>query len=186
MFGDNRSVVTRATLPHSTLIKRHNILAFHRVREAIAQQDLPNDSKALHHMWPYHTNPKSCNRRNLQATQIKRKKSNAMLHPSMCKHALSSVACYPQSHMPTLLDSLVSDVLLAIREGQDNYVPLTSCFLVDCCIGFGNQVHRDSICEEAGFESLEDFVRLSEKDIREMADGYEKHTQAQGHIPFGL
>ena len=36
LFGDNRSVVTSATLPHSTLIKRHNILAFHRVREAIA------------------------------------------------------------------------------------------------------------------------------------------------------
>ena len=53
-------------------------------------------------------------------------------------------------------------------------------------IGFGNQVYRDSICEEAGFESLEDFVGLSEKDIQEMADGYEKHTQAQGHIPFGL
>ena len=53
-------------------------------------------------------------------------------------------------------------------------------------IGFGNQVHRDSICEEAGFESLKDFVRLSEKDIREMADGYEKRTQAQGRIPFGL
>ena len=35
-FGDNRSVVTSATLPHSTLTKRHNILAFHRVREAIA------------------------------------------------------------------------------------------------------------------------------------------------------
>ena len=31
LFGDNRS-----TLPHSTLTKRHNILAFHRVREAIA------------------------------------------------------------------------------------------------------------------------------------------------------
>ena len=53
-------------------------------------------------------------------------------------------------------------------------------------IGFGNQVHHDSICEEAGFESLEDFVGLSEKDIREMADGYEKRTQAQGRIPFGL
>ena len=53
-------------------------------------------------------------------------------------------------------------------------------------IGFVNQVHRDSICEEAGFESLEDFVGLSEKDIQEMADGYEKHTQAQGRIPFGL
>ena len=36
MFGDNRSVVTSATLPNSTLSKRHNILAFHRVREAIA------------------------------------------------------------------------------------------------------------------------------------------------------
>ena len=53
-------------------------------------------------------------------------------------------------------------------------------------IGFGNQAHRDSTCEEAGFESLEDFVGLSEKDIREMSDGYEKCTQAQGRIPFGL
>ena len=35
-IGDNLSVVTSATLPHSTLSKRHNILAFHRVREAIA------------------------------------------------------------------------------------------------------------------------------------------------------
>ena len=32
-------------------------------------------------------------------------------------------------------------------------------------IGFGNQAHRDSICEEADFDSLEDFVGLSEKDI---------------------
>ena len=36
LFGDNRSVVTSATLPHSTLTKRYNILAFHRVRDAIA------------------------------------------------------------------------------------------------------------------------------------------------------
>ena len=36
LFGDNRSVVTSATPPYSTLTKRHNILAFHRVREAIA------------------------------------------------------------------------------------------------------------------------------------------------------
>ena len=53
-------------------------------------------------------------------------------------------------------------------------------------IGFGNQAHRDSICEEAGFESLKDFVGLSEKDIQEMADGYKKRTEAQDHIPFGL
>ena len=51
-------------------------------------------------------------------------------------------------------------------------------------IGFDNQVHHDSICQEAGFESLEDFVGLREKDILEMADGYEKRTQAQGCIPF--
>ena len=36
LCGDNRSVVTSATLPRSTLTKWHNILAFHRVREAIA------------------------------------------------------------------------------------------------------------------------------------------------------
>ena len=35
MYGDKRSVVTSATLPHSTLSKRHNILAFHRASEAI-------------------------------------------------------------------------------------------------------------------------------------------------------
>ena len=41
MFGNNRSVVTSATLPHSTLSKRHTILTFHRVREAIADMILP-------------------------------------------------------------------------------------------------------------------------------------------------
>ena len=53
-------------------------------------------------------------------------------------------------------------------------------------IGLGNQAHRDSICEDASFESLKDFVGLSKKDIGVMADGYEKRTQAQGHIPSGL
>ena len=36
MFGDNQSVVTSSTIPHSSLTKRHNALAYHRVREAIA------------------------------------------------------------------------------------------------------------------------------------------------------
>ena len=36
LFGDNRFVATSAILPHSTLNKHHNILAFHRVWEAIA------------------------------------------------------------------------------------------------------------------------------------------------------
>jgi len=36
MFGDNKSVVESSTVPHSKLNKRHTILSFHRVREAIA------------------------------------------------------------------------------------------------------------------------------------------------------
>ena len=37
MFGDNSSVVTQATIAHSALTKRHNALAYHKVREAVAQ-----------------------------------------------------------------------------------------------------------------------------------------------------
>jgi hypothetical protein len=36
MFGDNQSVITSSTIPHSSLNKRHNALAYHRCREAIA------------------------------------------------------------------------------------------------------------------------------------------------------
>ena len=61
LFGDNRSVVTSATLPHSTLTKRHSILAFHRVREVIAAklmafywiQSAYNLGISLH--WDHHT-----------------------------------------------------------------------------------------------------------------------------------
>jgi hypothetical protein len=44
MFGDNQSVVTNSTIPHSLLNKRHNALAYHRVREMIA-------AKALSYYW---------------------------------------------------------------------------------------------------------------------------------------
>jgi hypothetical protein len=40
MFGDNKSVVTSSTIPHSVLNKRHNALSYHRVREAIAAKIL--------------------------------------------------------------------------------------------------------------------------------------------------
>ena len=40
MLGDNKSVVTSSTVPHSLLSKRHNILSYHRVREAIATKIL--------------------------------------------------------------------------------------------------------------------------------------------------
>jgi hypothetical protein len=38
MFGDNQSVITSSTIPHSNLNKRHNALSYHRVREAISAQ----------------------------------------------------------------------------------------------------------------------------------------------------
>jgi len=36
VFGDNKSVITNATVPTSTLKKKHNSIAYHRVREAVA------------------------------------------------------------------------------------------------------------------------------------------------------
>ena len=40
MFGDNKLVVMSATIPQSILNKRHNMLSYHRVREAIAAKIL--------------------------------------------------------------------------------------------------------------------------------------------------
>ena len=36
LLGDNQSVVTNTTLPSSTLKKKHNSIAYHKVREGIA------------------------------------------------------------------------------------------------------------------------------------------------------
>lgn len=36
LLGDNKSVIDSSTIPSSTLNKRHNALAYHRVRAAIA------------------------------------------------------------------------------------------------------------------------------------------------------
>ena len=36
LFGDNQSVITSSTIPHSQLAKRWNALSYHRVREAVA------------------------------------------------------------------------------------------------------------------------------------------------------
>ena len=40
LFGDNRSVITSATIPQSALNKRHIALSYHRVRESIAARIL--------------------------------------------------------------------------------------------------------------------------------------------------
>jgi hypothetical protein len=36
VFCDNQSVVTTVSVPESTLKKKHNSIAYHRVREAVA------------------------------------------------------------------------------------------------------------------------------------------------------
>ena len=55
LFVDNRSVETSSTLPHSTLGKRHNVLAYHRVREAIASKIITgyNLSDMLSEHWDH-------------------------------------------------------------------------------------------------------------------------------------
>ena len=40
MFGENKPVVASSTIPQSSLNKRHNMLSYHRVREAIAAKIL--------------------------------------------------------------------------------------------------------------------------------------------------
>jgi len=62
LFGDNESVVKNSTLPYSTLNKRHNILSYHRVREAIAAKIINfywiegkcNPADLLSKHWSYH------------------------------------------------------------------------------------------------------------------------------------
>ena len=51
LFGDNKSVVTSGSIPHSRLTKRHHGLSYHFTREAIA-----SDMISFHHL-PGHLNP---------------------------------------------------------------------------------------------------------------------------------
>jgi hypothetical protein len=39
MLGDNMSVVLNTTVPSSVLKKKHNAIAYHRVREAICSKE---------------------------------------------------------------------------------------------------------------------------------------------------
>ena len=36
LLGDNKSMIDNCTLPSSTLKKKHNAIAYHRIREAVA------------------------------------------------------------------------------------------------------------------------------------------------------
>jgi hypothetical protein len=55
MFGDNQSVITSSTIPHSVLSKRHNALSYHRVREAVAAlSGKQNSADHLSNFCPHH------------------------------------------------------------------------------------------------------------------------------------
>ena len=59
---------------------------------------------------------------------------------------------------------------------------------VDQClqwIGFANAAHRQAIRDEAGLDSLADFIDVTVTDIRDMAESFAKHSQAQCFI-FGM
>ena len=51
MFGDNKSLITSVTISQSVLNKRHNMLSYHRVREAIAGK-ICTQQKAQHVVIP--------------------------------------------------------------------------------------------------------------------------------------
>ena len=61
MFGDNKSVVMSSTIPQSILNKRHNMLSYHKVREAITAKIIDfhwgsssqNKSDILSEHWDY-------------------------------------------------------------------------------------------------------------------------------------
>ena len=60
--------------------------------------------------------------------------------------------------------------------------------IVDQClewIGFGIPNQRAAISTKAGFNSLEDLIDIEEKDIRDMADSFQKRTIAH-RINFGM
>jgi len=40
VLSDNKSVVTSSTVPESTLKKKHNLIAYHQVREAVAARTI--------------------------------------------------------------------------------------------------------------------------------------------------
>lgn len=52
-------------------------------------------------------------------------------------------------------------------------------------IGFEQEATRNRIREE-GFESFDDLATMKEKDIRDLAESYERRTVADGRYIFGL
>ena len=61
MFGDNQTVVNSCSMPKARLHKRHDIISFHRIREAVAAKVLHfihmqgenNPADVLSKLWGY-------------------------------------------------------------------------------------------------------------------------------------
>jgi hypothetical protein len=69
---------------------------------------------------------------------------------------------------------------MAEEEEEDN---ATDTILEYC--GFNLQANRNDIAAD-GFESFEDMLTLTEKDITSLAKGFAERAVAQGRIIFGL
>ena len=56
LLGDNKSVITNCTIPSSTLKKKHNAIAYHRVREAVAAKShqARTHFQSVQHCWHSH------------------------------------------------------------------------------------------------------------------------------------
>ena len=53
-------------------------------------------------------------------------------------------------------------------------------------IGFLDNAHRNAICNEGGFDDLSGFIGVTETDLRDMAESFEKRSAANGRITFGM
>ena len=90
----------------------------------------------------------------------------------------------PITNFPTF-----SSIISQTRHNIDNMAGIVDPYIiVDQClqwIGFGIPNQRSSISTEAGFNSLDDLNDIEEKDIRDMADSFQKRTIAN-RINFGM
>ena len=133
LFGDNRSVVTSSTLPHSTLGKRHNILAYHRVREAIASKILAyhwiRTGYNLGDMLSKHWDHPSVYNMIIKASDLKR------------THHIDTKTSYSrQTNLTINVQNLYNDIQhIFLQEGSNRILSrepksFVSCSHMNCCL----------------------------------------------------
>ncbi|MEM1009829.1 MAG: Ty1/Copia family ribonuclease HI, partial [Myxococcota bacterium] len=110
LFGDNQLVVTSTTLPSSTLKKKHNAIAYHKIRETIAARIM-----MLHHI-PGTINPADLLTKPL-GPFIHKKLTHPLLHGNPSEVA-GGGECQTGRH-PTWIET-TADVAGAIAAKETN------------------------------------------------------------------